>query len=160
MQVTLNSTSNDTFPLLWQIPGFNIGRRKRSTFYVDGAANDLFEDDDGDDVGVDDGGADGAAARIKGAFVLYAIADESAECRRKIACLFGAAARRRADEYYPVSPGMVGSFLRMAARMLGGGGGGGRGVAVLEEIADALARSRYDAQEDCSILECQRCFGV
>ncbi len=39
-------------------------------------------------------------------------------------------------------------------------GVGGRGMAVLEEIADALDRSRYDGQEDYSILKCKRCFGV
>ncbi len=123
--MSLNSTSNDTFPLLFQLPQLeNIGRRRRSaedevmrnsqkispppkkstiTFeqdhVLDGGAGNLFENDLGglplpyDDVPSFPPSMHSVGARLRDAFVLYAMAEGSPECRSKIACVFGAAAR-------------------------------------------------------------------
>ena len=132
----------------------------------DGYATNLFEEDHYDDDGAmpespASSTLTGAAAHLKDAFVLYAMAEESPECRRKISCVFGSAARRSTSV---VSPSVVGRLLRMATTFLGSSGGGGArssssgGVAVLEELAREFEGDRE--QEDCSLLDCSKCFGV
>lgn len=170
--MNLNSTSNDTLPLLWQVPGFNLRKKRFSDDDVASAAANAYGNDydDRSSSGYDDGdggfdlasvlggfGGGGSlslgelGSRVRDGLLLYSLAQGSPECRRKIACVFGAEARRLPGRRGAAVAALVSryapaqladfrdEFLR-AARSDGPGGGPGAA--------------------QCAHMKCSKCFSI
>ena len=127
-QVALNSTSNGTFPLLFQLPE-QLGRRRR-----DVVQQQL--DDDDDDEG--HGASGGLATRLKDAMVLYALMERDLACRSKVACIFGRETRRSPQR----------GWIERAVRAFAPKGFKDEFWRSLEDVDGA----------ECATLECSQCF--
>ncbi len=65
----MNSTSNDTFPLLFQLPD-PLGRKRRSPDEAEDLQTPVFSAED----------------RVKDAILMYSLLDRDEGCSRKVAC--------------------------------------------------------------------------
>ena len=94
-QVAINSSSNATLPVLWQLPidftGEGKRRKRRDVDYFEddeSSANDIFATDyeAGDDLGFFDGISSAfhlgkIATRFRNGMILYALMDSDQSCR-------------------------------------------------------------------------------
>ncbi len=98
--------------------------------------------------------------------MLYSLAEQDAGCRRKIACVLHSATASGTSGLQPpsfFSSGAVGSLLRVAAKALNAGGSSsGKAATVLREMAGEFARvgEGEHPDDDCSRLQCRKCFAV
>ena len=148
----INSTSNEDTPWLWQIPinfeGDVKKRRRRS------------DDDDDDDYNeIEDDGDDGSiiansskyVQRFKDGILLYSMMEADADCRMKIACVFGERTRR--SDHKSLIQTLVRTFMPKSLR----------------DFTDQFlvsSRSSYHSSHDnnnnnnCSAWKCSKCFSI
>ncbi len=159
--MTLNSTSNDTLPLLWQFPDLNIGRKKRDTYYNE-EENEIAHQSNTFPPSLTT-----VTSKLHDAFLLYTMAKSSPDCRTKIACAFGTAAAQNRNLNSNFAPASVGKYLKlisMAMRGFLGDSSDLSGLEMLEDLGDefmmSAERRSLEHDEYCSQIECNKCFSI
>lgn len=142
-QVTVNATSNDDMALLFELPIDIDNRKKRS-------ADDFLTDEYNEvDLDADDSSFYGQAMsvlseyarRIKNGVMLFSMMETDEECRKKIACIFGTETRRSASR--DIIAKVVGHVMP-------------KKYSGFNDYFEKARRS--EVEQDCSLLECNKCF--